>query len=461
MFIKITNDAKFVNRIYLEKLGISTKRDNDQTIGQFGSGSKFAPIAALRNGWRWVSVGEDEAGPYRMEYKTKNVGGFDVVVFDYGDYQSESSYTLDAGKLSWEEPFQIFREAFANALDAFFEFDATFSVTFVDEIEHEDGKFSVYLTDAPELREIAENLDKYFSVGRKPIAVNGIGKMYDQYDGSGIVYHRGVRIGSMQEFLRGDDDVVAMFDYEIDQITLNEERRVRATYQAFSRIMSVISNIDDVGIISKFIRNYNKDFAEYDALAGDARYEYFEFADSWRQAWDSVMGHGVVFIDPEIPDRSIDRLMTMYGRTGKKFKNTFLQNIIANVKIETITDVLGDEVEYDIVEEGDFFDSDREKFIEALAHLDAGGIDYSTVKDWKFFYPQPKQMGLMGTACDGSIKLNYLLLNSDYDIHDLIGTIVHEVDHVVSGLGDDDDGFRHFADSRIADLLIRIRKESV
>ena len=59
-YIRIMNEASNpVPRIYLEKLGISTKRDEDQTIGQFGSGVKFAPIAALRNDWEWIFAGAD------------------------------------------------------------------------------------------------------------------------------------------------------------------------------------------------------------------------------------------------------------------------------------------------------------------------------------------------------------------------------------------------------------------
>lgn len=59
-YIKITNylgSDEIVSRLALEKLGLSTKRNDAETIGQFGSGIKFAPIAALRNGWEWWFTG--------------------------------------------------------------------------------------------------------------------------------------------------------------------------------------------------------------------------------------------------------------------------------------------------------------------------------------------------------------------------------------------------------------------
>jgi len=85
MYIKITNETEGFSRLYLELLGVSTKRDNDDTIGQFGSGTKFAPIHALRNGWEWVSTGHDDNGLYTMSYKidSSNAEDIEIVQFVY------------------------------------------------------------------------------------------------------------------------------------------------------------------------------------------------------------------------------------------------------------------------------------------------------------------------------------------------------------------------------------------
>ena len=61
-YIKITNYAPCVNRLSLEKLGYSSKRNDPDTIGQFGSGIKYAPIAALRLGLDFVFTGTDDRG---------------------------------------------------------------------------------------------------------------------------------------------------------------------------------------------------------------------------------------------------------------------------------------------------------------------------------------------------------------------------------------------------------------
>ena len=170
-YIKITNDADIVPRLHLELLGVSTKRDNDDTIGQFGSGTKFAPIYALRQGWSWINVGNDRHGGYAMSYNIADKEGIDVVQFEYQDSAGrittkDSSYSMGAGELGWDHPFQIFREAFANALDAHYEFGASYNIELVDSVDPPvEGKFSVYLTAVDELVEVVDNFDKLFSLG--------------------------------------------------------------------------------------------------------------------------------------------------------------------------------------------------------------------------------------------------------------------------------------------------------
>jgi hypothetical protein len=71
-YIKISNQSENVSRIALEKLGLSTKRNDPDTIGQFGSGIKFAPIAAIRKGMEFVFSGNDDKGSYNLSYIIKD-----------------------------------------------------------------------------------------------------------------------------------------------------------------------------------------------------------------------------------------------------------------------------------------------------------------------------------------------------------------------------------------------------
>ena len=102
LYIKVTNKAQEVNRLKLEKLGFSTKRNDDSTIGQFGSGIKFAPISAIRRGIDFVFTGNDSRGSYVLKYVIKDEEGIPSVFYKYQDYEKASSFTADAGNISWE-----------------------------------------------------------------------------------------------------------------------------------------------------------------------------------------------------------------------------------------------------------------------------------------------------------------------------------------------------------------------
>ena len=247
-YIRISNKADKVNRLYLEKLGLSTKRDDDLTIGQFGSGSKFAPIAALRNGWEWINVGEDDLGEYKMQYVVKEESGIDCIYYLYNDeLMKPSSFTLDAGVLSWDSEFQIFREAFSNALDEFTSLGNEYNIDVVDEIKFESGIFAVYLTASEELLQIISDFDKYFSIERSPIKVfDNKSKIFIPHDNEANFFYKGVLVHTDK-----DGSKIPIFDYEFYNITLNEERRVRNTYDIGARVTSMFADLvssDDTDI---------------------------------------------------------------------------------------------------------------------------------------------------------------------------------------------------------------------
>ena len=238
MYLKITNETEGFSRLYLELLGVSTKRDNDDTIGQFGSGTKFAPIHALRNGWEWVSTGHDDNGLYTMSYEidSDNAEDIEVVQFVYKDEdgtvtRKDSSYSTGAGELGWDTTFQVFREAFANALDAHYEFDAEYWIELVHEIgEPVWGEFSVYITADSELIDIHKNFDRYFSINRSDVVFEDtlgskmMSKLPGEHTGGARIYHKGVLVYGPE---LGGSSVTSLYDYDLDKVELNEERTLK------------------------------------------------------------------------------------------------------------------------------------------------------------------------------------------------------------------------------------------
>jgi len=449
-FIKITNDidSEGVNRIYLEKLGISTKRNDSSTIGQFGSGSKFAPIAALRNGWRWINVGEDENGPYTMEYVVKEEGGFDCISFLYdGEYYKDSSFTLDAGVLSWDESFQIFREAFANALDEKISNDANYSISVVDEVKYEPGKFSVYITADPELLEIVNDFDKYFSLNRenllRPIANM---KVMDSHDNVPNIYYKGVLVSHGMTF----DNYIPLWDYEFDNLTLNEERRLRYSWDIDHNVVRAINvmSIGNYELCRKLVDNMNRPRFETVGL----RPHYIE-----SYSWSDNNGIKEAFYD-KFGEKAVPYLPEMHTLTTHlKIKNfipvlvesNFMYELFRQCGVLTAMEALGEIAEFDFCELKPRMNQRLTKAMNIIRDYDPR-ID-SHVGEMKFFSPKENQDSILGIARENHI---YLSIQAFRDMKTLIGTIIHELDHIVSGLPDTDSGFRSVADDRIADLLL-------
>ncbi len=442
-FIRISNNASEVNRLFLEKLGVSTKRDSDETIGMFGSGSKFAPIAALRRDWRWVNVGTDDRGDYQMEYVVLDQDGLQVIGFDYGDEVRESSFTIDAGVLSWDDEFQIFREAFSNALDAHTEFGAEFSIDLVDEIVHEPGVFAVYISQSPEMLAIIDEIDKYFTFDRSVKFETRVGKILDPYDSQGRFYYKGVLVHEWN-----DEATPALFDYEFNDLVLNEERRVRNESSLWNKLDCVLVELADKAIVRKFINAMNESHMEF--CMPSYQYTYSTYNDTWGEVWIEKYGEDAIPLSPDM--MGLEPLIKLYNKKAVQVASDFIVHAVTSTNlVKSATEILGDEAEYQFVDLGA---GDQAVFDDALK-VASGAVNIDQVTDWRFFNPSGEQNGIDGVA-NINEKTVYLSYNILYDPVTLVGTIVHEVDHIETGLEDEDRQFRRVADRRIGKLLLQL-----
>ena len=454
-YIRIANESSSVNRLYLEKLGISTKRDNNDTIGQFGSGSKFAPIAALRKNWEWINVGHDDSGDYRLEYVVKEEAGIDCIYYLYdNEILKPSSFTVDAGVLSWENGFQIFREAFTNALDDFREFGNKYVVEFADEVKNEDGTFAVYLTADPELVNIVNDFDRYFSINRTPIGTTTYGKIYNSFNGAGNFYYKGVLVHTAEN----SDSKVSLFDYELNDVILNEERRVRSTYQVELKVISMFSSLrgDDpehLDIAKTLILNKNNNIWEWSV---DQTYidSYFNpmTDNAFKTAWTKMYGDKIAVHSSLMKFRA-----QFYVRNYEivEVQSETLYKILRASGVNCADNVLGDEAKYDFCELSPEL---NDMYSEAIDIISESGIltNFDKYLDKiKFFVPQGEQDHILGVANykDDSI---YISLEAFNNMSTLVGTIVHEYDHLHYSVGDDDPEFRIIADCHIGDLMVKL-----
>jgi len=434
-----------VKRTYLEKLGISTKRNDERTIGQFGSGSKLAPIAALRKGWRWISVGSDLEGDYQMEYITEeDEDGFQHIFFDYGDYKTPSSYTVDAGLLSWTDSFQIFREAMANAIDAYLAEGLAYTIDYVTEIENVPGHFCTYLTADVELVHFVEHIEKYFIINRKPICTirsYSTYKLYTPYDESIGVYLKGVNVNTNEQ-----DALSTIFDID-GPFTINEERRITNLSYSLETALKhyILPAVKDLDVLEAYLSKapFDPDYWEYHVPSYGSRI----LNDLIPLAWKNIFGDMVV-VPSGVSDANLQSLR-LKGYDYIVVPSEFWYELLAENGVETIVSILEIDPNFEIAELDPIQKRVFLKAIEIVGKYDKG---IETVDNIFPFKPNANQMrydGIYSPMGKGLIYISTRVLDS---LEETLGILIHELDHHLTGVKDSD-MFRNSADIRIGKLL--------
>ncbi len=456
-YIKISNTADNVPRIALEKLGLSMKRNDPTTIGQFGSGIKFAPIAAIRRGWDWVFTGKDDQGPYTLRYKPVEESGIQCVEYDYGDYTKSSSFTMEAGSLSWIDPFQIYREAVANAMDGAKISGGVWDVDLVEEIGAPiDGEFSVYITAAPEIMNIHNSFDKYFSVDREVVrTMPGLSaKIFAKgHFGQGLkVYCHDVLVGDFENYK-------SLYDYNFDTIGLNEERTVRSEWSLRYDVYYTLMNPDE--------QTAKKIFQ----AAADGE-ELFELEcimhcttdsesslnrNKWRSVFYDLYGAEAVPVQKSLMS-SHGFQLSLRNKVAIPFPDGIAFLLMKRAGIDLVQDILSEEISFDI-------DYDIEKYpkLTRAMHLCVKAEPaYAKFLDRTFVLRNSDQevFGLtinMNKSISDRVILieeNHAMLSS---LEQIVATIIHEFDHAEHSVKDSSDksgrDFRDLADRRIGKLV--------
>lgn len=245
--IIITNPG-LVDAMAFHLIGASSKRDDKNTIGFFGSGLKYALAGLIRNNipfqvWRGDT-------PLNITTEKVEMRGqrYDRIVID----GQPTSFTTDMGP-KWEV-WMLIRELYANAVDEGGEMAVT------DDYAQFIGpdRTTIILPEVtPELEQVLREQDILFCRGRDVLYEDERIRVYEEV-GDGGFYVKGILVGR-----KGPG-----FGYELKKLPydLNEERQLRSPLVAQSATIGAILSIDDPKMVRRIVSRSKAEGLERDML---------------------------------------------------------------------------------------------------------------------------------------------------------------------------------------------------
>ena len=264
-YLKIINEG-IIEPQALSLLGASTKRDDNTKIGQFGSGNKYALAYFIRNGEVRVYAGKNEI-PIETKAETFRDKTFNVVYIG----GEKTSITTEFG-LQWQF-WQAVREVYSNALD-----EGKASIKMVDKIEPKDGETHFYISGSTDnMQEFVDNFDLYFSERRKSLYSNHIGQIFGKGTNQFTLYRKGIKCF--------DTPMLSLFDYNLYDVEINEERTVKYSYYVTKYVWELIFACTNKDIIKTVLtsignnRYFEGSIGEYASLSGIPSQAFIEVLD--------------------------------------------------------------------------------------------------------------------------------------------------------------------------------------
>jgi hypothetical protein len=225
------------------------------SIGQFGTGLKYAIAGILRLGGRIYVETEDEKGfanRYDFIAVPETIRGktFHLIHMEISEYPKEESQSVTLGFTTelgahWQ-PWMLYRELRSNAMD---------ENGFVDYIKFANGEvkrqykppFTSIIVDCAELEEVHEQFDKYFITG-EPIWASKELEIYPPRE-DGAIFYRGIRVATVV-------NRKLAYTYNIKHECRLTEDRTLDLYSCQWSIINSVAKTDNREIAEKVLLTY-------------------------------------------------------------------------------------------------------------------------------------------------------------------------------------------------------------
>lgn len=391
-------------------MGASTKRGDKNTIGQFGTGNKYAIAYLLRNGFdvKIVTGGNDiliTAEPV----KVRGVD-FDVVCFN----GKRTGYTTELG-YNWTL-WQAIRELYANALDeGLVMFDMVYDIQY-DNLDKEQTYFIIQETD--ELQDFWLNRSNYFLMDETPIFKTIFGEIYPKKGKLARVFNNGIKVY--------ETDKESLFDYNFYDLQLTEDRIVKHRWDVVEHIHKILATCDIPTIIRAVLNGLKDGFIESEM---DSLFDLHDYQDAWGveiakqpifskefAGWLSAKEQLKTYL---VPSKIYNRLINQFGNKAKPSSMQFSDTGLPYVDVD-INDVRAKV----LADAGDFF------------------VDAGFVFDYKIRIVDFKKKNILGSIDKEKDLILVSVLALDRGVDMVINTIIEEYIHLKHGVADETRGFQ-------------------
>jgi hypothetical protein len=234
-YLKISNIGE-IDVEALTLLGASSKRDQSNKIGQWGSGNKYALAYFLRNNFDiQIYSGSKKITLTTTPKKLRNKE-FDVISIDGIDTSITTEFGFD-----WSL-WQAIREIYCNSID-----EGNHKLEYVSSIDPQDGETHFYIKSRNEITNFISRFDDYFSENKKVLFECKYGRILEKSNDTLNLYRRGVRCF--------DTNKHSLYDYDLTDIDIDENRLVKYTWQVPSKIWNLVYMCNNKEVIRNILQN--------------------------------------------------------------------------------------------------------------------------------------------------------------------------------------------------------------
>lgn len=307
MYLVIENEGE-IPIDALTIIGASDKEHRD-SIGQFGSGIKYAIAAAMRNniGLR-ITVGNKKVcfGTVLTELGRATVNRITIRVGWAGRWQPRD-WTTDMGRHDWRDKedqdttveYMIVREFVTNAMDEI----KGCHIYPSNKITAVKGLTRVYIDCTPKVQAIEDNPGLYFLrySSRKPTFTSSKGTVYPA-TGNGRIYTKGIFVRTPPQ--------PTVFDYDFPDLSITESRTVDP-YVLQSRIGTLWAALPAEQLAEAFAKLEDDSVSWFESGISSWQFGSFD-QETAAKAVQSLRGDKVVIVHKNaIPDNSVQPMVAM------------------------------------------------------------------------------------------------------------------------------------------------------